>query len=352
MKVTWGGVGAGSTPTRQLANSRRPCGSATSFRPRTTEKRFSFGDNLIAGCTFAGPSHWNWLDSVSFGEHLYICQFFLSLLSLRLFIFAIVPFSSIFVFRLQDEHATAQDCIFVSALSPSLRCHPRIRKPVARSRQPFPCNASCGLYDDAEMQSQWSFGVDELFHPSMRVGRAGFQMCQTGEEQIWASLGTICKRKPYWRFGDIVFDFLFLGRVGDERAKGQTSPPPPVSPAEVKSRRASEGSPDRFARSRSPNDGDRKHRDANAVVPFIGLTDTAEQSRSCCKNGGTCILGSFCACPPFFIGRSCEYNQRIRHCGLIPHGEWVRKGCSYCRCGYGFLHCFPRVFHKDCEDLH
>uniref|UniRef100_A0A3Q3D368 EGF-like domain-containing protein n=1 Tax=Hippocampus comes TaxID=109280 RepID=A0A3Q3D368_HIPCM len=77
---------------------------------------------------------------------------------------------------------------------------------------------------------------------------------------------------------------------------------------------------------------------------FLG----AEQSRSCCKNGGTCILGSFCACPPFFTGRSCEYNQRIRRCGPVPHGEWVRKGCSYCRCGYGLLHCFPRVFHKDC----
>ncbi|KAI3362157.1 hypothetical protein L3Q82_012218 [Scortum barcoo] len=139
-------------------------------------------------------------------------------------------------------------------------------------------------------------------------------------------------------------------RVQTPSASSPSSLAPSTASVVMKPQQTSQNFLGQFTQGSSPNSGDRKHRDASAVLPFIGLTGSAEQSRSCCKNGGTCILGSFCACPPFFTGRSCEYDQRIRSCGSIPHGEWVRKGCSYCRCGYGILHCFPHVFHKDCAN--
>ncbi|XP_041825369.1 teratocarcinoma-derived growth factor 1 [Melanotaenia boesemani] len=129
-----------------------------------------------------------------------------------------------------------------------------------------------------------------------------------------------------------------------------SSASPSSSPHVVESPPPSQDFLGQFTQVSSSNSGERKHRHASAVLPFIGLTNSAEQSRSCCKNGGTCILGSFCACPRFFTGRSCEYDTRLRNCDFIPHGEWVQKGCSYCRCGYGMLHCFPHVFQKDCDD--
>uniref|UniRef100_A0A8C3MBZ2 Uncharacterized protein n=1 Tax=Geospiza parvula TaxID=87175 RepID=A0A8C3MBZ2_GEOPR len=68
----------------------------------------------------------------------------------------------------------------------------------------------------------------------------------------------------------------------------------------------------------------------------------------CCQNGGTCILGTFCACLKYFTGRHCEYDERLGNCGSIPHGIWVLKDCWLCRCAYGTLHCLSEIRQSNC----
>uniref|UniRef100_A0A8C9NPG2 Cryptic protein n=1 Tax=Serinus canaria TaxID=9135 RepID=A0A8C9NPG2_SERCA len=90
----------------------------------------------------------------------------------------------------------------------------------------------------------------------------------------------------------------------------------------------------------------RKQQDSRSLVPFTGITESKKLNRRCCQNGGTCILGTFCACLKHFSGRYCEYDE---HCGSIPHGVWVLKDCWLCRCGYGTLHCLSEIRQSNCE---
>uniref|UniRef100_I3MCP1 EGF-like domain-containing protein n=1 Tax=Ictidomys tridecemlineatus TaxID=43179 RepID=I3MCP1_ICTTR len=83
-------------------------------------------------------------------------------------------------------------------------------------------------------------------------------------------------------------------------------------------------------------------------VPSIGIQDSKELNKTCCLNGGTCILGSFCACPASFYGRNCEHDVQKENCGSVSHGAWLPKKCSLCKCWHGQFRCFPQAFISGC----
>ncbi|KAG8455336.1 hypothetical protein GDO86_001510 [Hymenochirus boettgeri] len=90
----------------------------------------------------------------------------------------------------------------------------------------------------------------------------------------------------------------------------------------------------------------KKHKISAESIPFIGLTKNNAIDKHCCKNGGTCVLGNFCACPKHFTGRYCELHIYNWKCGILAHGDWLQRKCTLCRCMYGTMHCFPS---GDCD---
>ncbi|XP_024099463.2 putative protein CRIPTO3 [Pongo abelii] len=91
-------------------------------------------------------------------------------------------------------------------------------------------------------------------------------------------------------------------------------------------------------------------RSSQLVTP-MGIQDSKELNRTCCLNGGTCMLGSFCACLPSFCGRNCEQDVCKENCGSVPHDTRLPKKCSMCKCWHGQLRCFPQAFLPGCDGL-
>ena len=77
--------------------------------------------------------------------------------------------------------------------------------------------------------------------------------------------------------------FIISDCEGDECIRGQTPPSSPLSASPsssvvVKSQQPPQEFLGQFTQVSSPNSGDRKHRDASAVLPFIGLTGSKSHS--------------------------------------------------------------------------
>uniref|UniRef100_A0A8C0TCA4 Cryptic/Cripto CFC domain-containing protein n=3 Tax=Canis lupus familiaris TaxID=9615 RepID=A0A8C0TCA4_CANLF len=83
----------------------------------------------------------------------------------------------------------------------------------------------------------------------------------------------------------------------------------------------------------------------------LELVAGKELNKTCCLNGRTCMLGSFCACPPAlsFYGCNCEHDSLEENCESVPHDTWLPKRCSMCKCWRGWLHCFRQTFLPECD---
>ncbi|XP_069127766.1 uncharacterized protein [Argopecten irradians] len=107
-------------------------------------------------------------------------------------------------------------------------------------------------------------------------------------------------------------------------------------------------------RAKHLNEVNSPHSQDNVIVKGPSLVENVAETshakvKNCCRNGGRCILNSFCHCPKNFYGRYCQYEYKNRSCGELKSGHFIRSDCDLCRCFDGFMYCIPRIY-PGCEN--
>ncbi|CAF1121540.1 unnamed protein product, partial [Didymodactylos carnosus] len=76
-----------------------------------------------------------------------------------------------------------------------------------------------------------------------------------------------------------------------------------------------------------------------ASYVFKGSDSLTNMESTCnCENGGTCILGAFCACPIAFTGRYCETYVHSS-CAVLKQYHTIETDCVLCICINSLLVC-------------
>ena len=91
------------------------------------------------------------------------------------------------------------------------------------------------------------------------------------------------------------------------------------------------------------------HHWPSQFISSMGIQNSKGLNRTCCLNGGTCILGSFCTYPPS-VERTVSLTCTKGSVWVYAPWHLVAMKCSMCKCWHGQFRCIPQWFLPSCDE--